>query len=432
MRRRFRLPHLLHERVFLRFWLGQTVSLIGDQVAVFAIPLVAVLVLHANPAEMGYLTAAGIAPSLLFSLHAGAWIDHHGHRRRTMLIADAARAILLASIPVGFVLGVLTLVQLYVVAFVVGFFDVLFFVAYSTLFVSIVKPDDYLQGNSLLNGSRAMSSVVGQSFAGMLVALFTAPVALMADAISFVVSAWSLKSIHPQEPPPSTPGRGQFTAGLRFIARSAIVRSALGATATANYFNFVFFALFTLYAVRSLGIQPLTLGLVLSAGAVGSLIGSALTGPLSRVIGVGRAFVLSCVLFPAPFLLVPAASGHGVAPLVLLFLAEFGSGIGVMILDISAGTIFAVVIPDQVRASVSGAYRMVNYGMRPLGALTGGALGVLIGVRTTLWLAAIGGIFSVVWVLFSPLLHNKDSLNLVAGVQEQREATPEPEPEPVP
>jgi predicted MFS family arabinose efflux permease len=320
-----------------------------------------------------------------------------------MLIADLARAGLLASAPAAYALGVLTLPQLYAVAFAIGCFDVLFFVSYSTLFVSIVRSDDYLQGNSLLHGSRALSFVGGQSLAGVLVALLTAPVALLADALSFVVSASFLARIHPQEPPTSEPGPGQFTAGIRFIAHSPIVRAALGATATVNYFNFVFLALFMLYAVRALGVRPLILGIVLSMGAVGGLAGSALTTPLSRKIGVGRAFMLSCVLFPAPLLLVPAASGHGLSRLVLLFAAEFGSGLGVMVLDISVGTIFAEVIPDIIRASVSGAYRMVNYGMRPLGAMTGGLLASIVGLRSTLWVAAIGGIFCVIWVVFSPL-----------------------------
>lgn len=410
MSRRPQLPHLLHDRVFRRFWLGQTVSLMGDQITVFAIPLAAVIILRASPAEMGYLTAAGIVPSLLFSLYAGAWSDRHGHRRRTMLVADIARATALLTIPVAYAFSRLGLAQLYVVTFVVGVFDVLFFVSYSTLFVSIVKQEDYLQGHSLLNGSRGMSSVVGQSFAGVLVALFTAPFALVADALSFVYSALCLRSIDPTEPPTSEAGRDQLMTGVRFIAHSAIVRSALGATATVNYFNYVFFSLFTLYAVRDLGVRPLTLGFVLSAGAVGALIGSAVTGPLGRRVGVGRAFVLSCVLFPAPLLFVPAASGHGLTRLALLFLAEFGSGLGVMILDISAGTIFATVIPNTIRASVSGAYRTVNNGVRPLGALTGGALGTLIGVRSTLWVAAAGGLLCVLWVISSPLLRDKDCL----------------------
>jgi MFS family permease len=422
MSRRLYLPRLLQDRTFRRFWLGQTVSLFGDQVAIFALPLVAVLVLHANATQMGYLTAIGVLPSLVFSLHAGAWIDRRGRRRQVMLLADLARAGLLATVPAAFVCGVLTLAQLYVVAFAIGVFNVVFFVAYTTLFVSIVDPEDYVQGNSLLYGSRAMSSVVGQGVAGVLVSLLTAPLALLADALSFVASAISLGTIHPQEPPPSPAGHGQLTTGIRFIIRSAIMRSALGATATLNYFEFVFYALFTLYAVRSLGVEPLTLGLVLSAGAVGGLVGSALTGPIGRWIGVGRAFVLGCVLFPAPLLLVPAASGHGPVRLILLFLAEFGSGIGVMMLDISGGTVFALVIPDTIRASVSGAYRMVSHGMRPLGALTGGLLAAAIGIRPTLWVAAIGGICGGLWVIFSPLLH--DQAGWATPTQKKRAEAP--------
>jgi len=403
MKLRPRLPQLLREGTFRRFWLGQTISLFGDQVSQLAIPLVGVLVLHARAADMGYLTAAGVLPSLLFSLHAGAWVDRRGHRRSIMLMADLVRAVLLVSIPAAYVIGVLTLMQLYVVALVIGTFDVLFFVSYSTLFVSIVKHDDYLQGNSLLNGSRAMSFVGGQSLAGVLVAVLTAPIAILADACSFVASAFFLSRIRPDEPPTSPSCPGQITAGVRFIIGSPVVRSALGATATVNYFNFVFAALFMLYVVRTLGVPPSLIGLVLGAGAIGGLAGSVLAGPLSRTIGVGRAFVLSCVLFPAPLMLVPAASGHGSSRLILLFLAEFGSGLGVMILDISIGTIFARVIPDTIRASVSGAYRMVNYGMRPLGAVTGGLLGSTLGVRPTLWLATAGGVLCVVWMARSPL-----------------------------
>lgn len=414
-------PALLHDQTFRRFWFGQTISLFGDQVTLLALPLVAVLVLHATPAEMGYLTAAGVVPSLLFSLHAGAWVDRRGRRRGVMLTSDLARTGLLVTVPLAAVLGVLSLGQVFVVAFLIGTFDVLFNVAYSTLFVSIVRADDYLQGNSLLNGSRAMSFVGGQSLAGLLVAALTAPVALLADALSFLMSAWFLSRIHPHEPATDDANLLPATAGIRFIVRSPVVRSALGATATVNYFNFVFFALFMLYAVRTLGVQPSLLGFILGSGAVGGVVGAALTTKLSTQIGVGRAFALGCVLFPAPLLLVPAASGHSLTRLMLLFLAEFGSGLGVMILDISVGTIFAIAIPDTIRASVSGAYRMVNYGMRPIGALTGGLLGSVIGIRPTLWIATLGGISCVVWVIFSPLIHSaiaRESAPLTAAVEE--------------
>src|SRR5438045_1564447 len=180
---------LLQDRTFRRFWTGQTVSLFGDQIALLAVPLTAVLVLHAGAAQMGYLTAAEVLPSLLFSLVAGARVDRRGRRRRTMLVADLAPAVLMATIPIGYLLGILTLPQLYLVAFAMGTFDVLFFVSYNTLFVSMVPPDRYVEGNSLLNGSRAMSFVGGQSLAGLLVSLLTAPGALLLNGLSFVASA---------------------------------------------------------------------------------------------------------------------------------------------------------------------------------------------------------------------------------------------------
>jgi predicted MFS family arabinose efflux permease len=205
------------------------------------------------------------------------------------------------------------------------------------------------------------------------------------------------------EPPTSAGEEGQVVAGARFIAHSPIVRAGLGATATINFFNFAFLALFILYATRYLHVRPGLLGVVLGAGAVGGLIGAAVTGRLGRRIGIGPAFVVGCVLFPVPIMLVPLAGGPHALVLVMLFLAEFGSGLGVVILDISGASIFAAVVPDRLRARVSGAYLLVNYGVRPLGALFGGALGSAIGVRSTLWLATAGAVAGFLWLLPSPI-----------------------------
>ena len=402
-RRRFGLPAALRERDFRRFWIGETVSLFGDQITLIALPLAGVLALHASAAEMGYLTAAGIAPALFFSLHAGAWVDRRGRRRQTMIGAALGRAALLVTIPVGYWLGALTLGQLYVVSFLIGTLAVIFFVSYTTLFVSLVPRERYLEANSLLNGSRAFSFVGGPSVGGLLVQSLSAPGALLVDAVSFLASAFSLRSIEPVEPPTEKAGRGHVKAGMRYLWRSAIVRASLLATATINFFNFVFWALFVLYATRVLGVRPGVLGLVLGAASVGGVIGSIFTGRISRRIGVGPAFVLGCVLFPAPLVLVPLAGGSRWTILACLFAAEFLSGFGVMILDIVGGSIKTALIPDRLRARVAGAYMVVNYGVRPLGALLGGALGTWIGLRPTLWFASTAAIAGVLWLVPSPL-----------------------------
>ena len=403
--RRLRLPAVLREQAeFRRFWVGETVSLFGDQITQVALPLVAVLALDASPAEMGYLTAAALVPNLLFSLHAGAWVDRRGRRRQTMIFTALGRAALLATIPVAYWLDLLTMTQLYLASFLIGTLSVLFFVSYSTLFISLVPRERYLEANQLLNGSRAFSFVGGTSLGGLLVQVFSAPGALIADACSFLVSALTLSSIAPAEPPTEQAESGHVKAGMRYIRGSSVVRSALLATATINFFNFVFWALFMLYAVRTLDVRPGVLGLVLGAGAVGGVIGSIVTGRISRRIGVGPAFALGCVLFPLPLVLVPLAGGPRWTVLGCLFLAELGSGFGVMVLDISIGSIFAALIPDRLRARVSGAYMVVNYGVRPLGSLLGGALGAWIGLRPTLWIATVGALAGVLWLLPSPLL----------------------------
>jgi MFS family permease len=399
-----RAPELIREnRDFRRYWTGQTISLFGDQITQLAVPLVGVLILHAGPAQMGYLTAANLAPYLLFSLHAGAWVDRRGRRRQVMIAADLGRALLLASVPVAYLLDALTLGQLYVVAFLTGTLSMLFFVSQSALFVALIPREQYVAANSLIHGSRAFSFVAGPSTAGGLVQALTAPYALVVDACSFLASAFFLRRIDPVEPPTSAGEEGQVVAGARFIAHSAIVRAGLGATATINFFNFAFFALFILYATRYLHVRPGLLGVVLGAGAVGGLIGAAVTGRLGRRIGIGPAFLVGCVLFPVPIMLVPLAGGPHSLVLVMLFLAEFGSGLGVVILDISGASIFAAVVPDRLRARVSGAYLLVNYGVRPLGALFGGALGSAIGVRSTLWLATAGAVAGFLWLLPSPI-----------------------------
>jgi MFS family permease len=401
-RRRAAVPPLLRDAVFRSYWSAHTISLFGDQISLLALPLVGVLALDASAAQMGYLTAAGWLPYLLFALHAGAWVDRRGKRRATMIAADVGRALLLASVPLAYAADALTLPQLYAVAFGVGALSVLFNVADTSLFVSIVARDRYVAANSLLNGSRAFSFVAGPGLSGVLVQVLTAPVTLLLDAFSFVASALLLGRISPREVPSDAEGSGVLT-GLRYIAGSAIMRSSLLATATINFFNFVFWALFVLYATRELGVSPGTLGLVLGAGAVGGLVGSAVTTPITRRIGIGPTFVLGCVVFPAPLLLVPLAGGSEAVVLALLFLAEFGSGIGVMMLDISAGSIKAALIPHRLRSRVSGAYTFANYGVRVAGSLLGGALGSTIGLRPTLWIATTGALVGVLFLIPSPV-----------------------------
>ncbi len=398
------IPPILRENTnFRRYFIGQSVSLLGDQVTLIALPLTAVLALHASPAQMGALLTVALIPNLIFALHAGVWVDRRGRRRQVMVATDIGRGVLIATVPVAYAFGHLTWAHLYVVAFLSGALSVFFFVAYGAFFQVIVPREDYVQANSLIHGSRAFSFLAGTSLGGILVQVLRGPYALALDGLSYIFSAFFLGRIDAEEPPGVPHESGGLMSGVRWIRNNAVIRAELLGVATLNLFNFMFFALFLLYATRNLGIRPATLGIVLGAASIGTLSGSFVTARVSRRIGVGPAFIIGCFLFPAPLILVPAAGGPHWLVLGMLFVSEFVSGVGLMLLDIMAGTISAGTVPTALRSRVSGAFMVVNYGVRPLGTTLGGILGTVIGVRSTLWIATVGALLGLLWLIPSPI-----------------------------
>ncbi len=408
------IPPLLFDAVdFRRLWIGQTISVLGDQVTLIGLPLVAVLVLGAGAADMGYLTAAGVLPHLLFSLPAGIWLDRIQRRRRLMILADLGRALLVASIPVAFALGSLTLAQLYLVAFLSGSLAVAFDLSWNTVFVAVTKRERYVEAMALLNGSRSLAYVAGPTVGGLLVQVLGAPLAMLTDAVSYLGSIVFLRRIESPEPPVEHEQgtlRERLFAGLAFILRDPIMRPTLLAVSTINLFNFSFSALFILYATTTLGVEPGLLGLALGAGAVGGVVGAVVATRIGRRIGLGPAYALGCLVFPLPLVLIPLAEAGMPMALILalLFASELGAGLGVMILDINVGAIIAARTPDRIRSRAGGAFRFINYGVRPIGAVLGGVLGAAIGVRETLFVVTIAAVAGVLWLVGSPVLRLRE------------------------
>ncbi len=402
-------PLLRSNRSFRDFWTGQTISLFGDQVSLLAIPLLAALELDAGAAQMGLLTAAALFPNLLFSIHLGAWADRRPRRRQLLIAADIGRAALLLTIPLAWVLGVLSLTQLYVVAFAAGSLGVIFSVAYDVVFVSLLERKDYIEGSSLLNASRAASFVAGNGATGILVQLLTAPFVLLLDAFSYLASAFFVGRAQAVEAAPAPPDTSvaSLAAGGRFIARTPLIRASLLASATLNLFNTAFYALLVLYATRNLGLSAGAVGAALAIGGLGSLVGVLLTRRLNNQLGLGMSLVVAFVLTPAPLVLVPLAAGSAHAA-VLVGIAEFLTGAGVMVLDVGLGALYAASVPDHLRARVSGAFLLVNYGVRPIGALAGGVLAAAVGLQATMWVTVIGALAGVLWLLPSPMPRLRD------------------------
>lgn len=398
---------LWRQRNFLRFWAAQTVSVFGDQVSLLALPLAAVLTLDASPAQMGVLTALGWLPHLLFSLGAGVWIDRRRQRRRVMVWADLGRAAVLASVPLASELGGLSMGQLYAVTFLVGTLSVFFDLSYSSAFVSVVTREQVLDANGKLFTTRALSYVGGPSLAGILVQLLTAPIAILADAVSFLVSAVFLRSIDSDEPtvePEAEPVRRRLAEGVRFLVHHPVLLPGLGCVATINFFNFIAWAVIILFASRELDLSAGLIGLAFGAGGVGSVLGAVLAPRAGRRFGLGPAYVIGSVLFPAPIVLFALAGGPLWLKLTLLIAGEFLSGVGVMIFDVNSNSLSLLLTPHRLRSRVVGVHRTINYGVRPIGALIGGVLGSAIGLRPTLWIGAVGGMLAVLWLIPSPIL----------------------------
>jgi MFS-type transporter involved in bile tolerance (Atg22 family) len=400
---------LWRDRRFVRFWTGQSVSQLGDRISELALPLIAVGVLHASAGQVAWLTALTWTPNI-FAVVLGAWVDRRVRKRRLMVLADLVRACLLLTLPAAYLFGAVTLGQLYAVALVSGAAEVLFNTAYPPFFVHLVPRAAYVEANSKLSAGRSASYVAGPALAGALVQALTAPVAVVADALSFLVSAVLVGTISVDEPPPPAADASARTLlrrvgeGLAFVVRHPVLRASLGCATTVNFFAFIAGGgLTVLFAGRVLGLSAGVIGLAFGGGATGALLGAAMAPMISRRMGVGRSIAVGSVLFPAPVAIAAVASGPVWVRFVGLGGAEFLSGVGVMLFDINLNSLNATVIPDGMRSRVAGAYNTVNYGIRPVGALVGGLAATLIGLRATLLTAAAGGALSLLWLLPSPI-----------------------------
>ncbi len=393
---------------FMKLWTGETVSQLGTQVTQLALPLAAILVLKASAFQVGLLAALEFLPFILFGLPAGVWVDRL--RRRPVLIAgDVLRVLTLGSIPVAYKLGTLHIGQLYAVAFLTGIGTVFFDVAYQSYLPALVERDQLVDGNAKLEMSRSAAQLGGPALGGFLVQLFKAPVAIAADAVSYVWSAAFIVFIRRPEPPIDTRGadgkhpkmRSEIAEGWRYVWRHALLRPIAFCTATANLFGQMIFALFVLFAVRSLHLKAGQIGLLFSLGSVGALIGAMVVRRSAERLGVGPAIIGSIFVSSLAALLIPATPRSLALPMLLT--AQFFFGFGAVIYNSNQVGLRQAITPARMQGRMNATMRFMVWGTIPIGSFVGGILGNTIGIRTTMWIGAIGGLLAVVPPLLSPV-----------------------------
>jgi MFS family permease len=401
-------PSLWRHADFLKLWAGQTVSELGSVVTRTAVPLVALLLLGAGPSEMALLVVSASLAVLLVGLVAGAWVDRL--RRRPLLIwSDAIRAVLLLSIPVAHVFHVLGMPQLYVVAFFEACLGSLFDAAYPAYVPSLIGVERVVEGNAKLATSGSIAEIGGPGLAGALVQFFSAPFAILVDAVSFAVSAVSLVLIRTPEParPPRTeasPIRGEILEGLQLVRRHRVVFPMALRSIIAHVAGSFYGVLYTLYLLQELHLNPLLLGIVISAGGVGSLVGSLFAQRVINRLGIGPALIWTAVGASILGILTPLAQGPLLLATAMVFIPQLvGDGLQT-IESVAEISLIQGLIPDRVLGRVNATLEVFSHGIAyPIGALAAASIAGVVGLRGGIAIGWAGMAFSLLLLVLSPL-----------------------------
>jgi MFS family permease len=390
---------------FVRLWSAATVSNLGTQVSLLALPFVAILTVHASTFEVAALGAAESAPLLLFALPAGAWIDRI-RKRPVMLAADIGSAAALGSIPVAHAAGVLTIWQLFAVGFASGTLSIFFDVASQANLPAVVPREQLAEGNAALQISGQTAQVAGPGLAGVLIGFVGAPYAVVADAISFLASAAIVSRLRQVEPVRERIAgrrlRAEIRDGLRYVIRHPIMRPGMFFTATANLFNSIFFSVFLLFAVRTLGLSAKQVGLVFVCANIGSLATAVLIPRLHRRFGLGRVMLVTSGSGWA-LLLIPLARGSGDWRIPMLAAGIFVWSGAAVIYNTTSTTLSQATTPPNMLARAASSRRVVAWGTIMPATLLGGVLGTYLGLQTTLFIGAVGRGLAGLIILRSPV-----------------------------
>ncbi|MFB8243222.1 MFS transporter [Kitasatospora purpeofusca] len=397
------------QRNFQAMWSAHTVSQFGTQITFFVIPVLALTTLSASTGQLGLVSAMETLPFLLVALPAGALLDRWD-RRRVMITADIGRAAAIALLPVGHLTGVLSVPLLCAVGFCIGLFTVFFDIADQAFLPTVVPPEQTPDGNSRLEFSRSTAELAGPSLGGVLLQTVSAPLVLVVNSVSYLVSALLLNLVRtPAVQAPNTPApaktrmRTRIAEGLRFVLRHRTLRSLALATGISNLVGLggALGVVLTAYALRDLKLSPGELGLALTVGNCGALVGATLGGRLTRLAGLGPVLIGAKSMSGIAVVVLATATPARAVPTLIAAVGIMACGITVY--NIGQVSLRQAVTPTGMQARMNASVRFAVWGTLPVGALAGGFLGSVLGTRPTLWTIAGIGLLSCL-----PLILTKD------------------------
>ncbi|MBQ1028673.1 MFS transporter [Micromonospora sp. C97] len=393
---------------FWRWWVAGTTSHLGSAVGALALPLTALNVLHASAFEMGLITAAGYLAYLLISLPAGVIVQRVPLRGMQVGL-DLVRALAIASVPLAWWLGMLTVAQLIAVALVVSFANVLFDVANQTFLPEIVPAAQLQARNSLTSGTHAATTLGGPSLGGFAVAVLGAVPTLFVDAVSYLVSAVLLRTLparrvqrSAERPPMVT----MIREGWHFVLRHPIIGPAMWDATATNFVSGAMLALFPFYLVRELHASPVLVGLLIATDGLGTLIGAALTTRFTNRFGTARGLIIAAFVGVAGALIIPL--GTGTAAFLAFAAGNLILASSTVVLSVTTRTYRMLASPPELLSRVIATVKFVSWGAIPVGGLLAGLLAGPLGARTTLLIFGALTVLSPIIYLSTPIRGLRD------------------------
>jgi MFS family permease len=415
----------MREMDFLKLWAGQTVSLVGSQVTLLALPLLAALVLKASPGDMGVLNALQWLPGILCGLLAGVAADRYS-RRQLMLVADLARAAALLVIPFAALMSWLNMSLLYAVAFLLSIGTVFFGAAAPALIPALVRPERLATAGSRMMASQSLAQTIGPGLGGTIVQAIGAPFAIVVDAISFVLSAVSLALI-----PPDVPTRRrcendvsqEVRYALKLIAGDPVLRAITCGSAVFNLFAIMRTTVYVLSVTRELGLSPAELGLATAASGPSTVVAALAAPELILRVGEGPAILLGLTLASLSFGSAPLAAIEPAHAFGVLVVGQVLLGVGLALGHVPFGVMVQTRVPNESLGRVWASLRVLFDCAIPVGALVGGVLGARLGLGSTQTIATIGCLCTVALLSLSPVRSLRATQSGVSLRSVEREAS---------
>jgi MFS family permease len=406
---RFRFSPIWKYRAFRRFWVGETISLVGSSLSMFVLPLVAVVTLHVTPGQMGFVRALGSAPAIVLGLLAGAWVDRVS-RKRLLIGLNLAAAAIVVSVPISYALGSVTIAHLYILVLAFGLLDPFWTPAWNALLPSLVKPDLLVDANSKMMLSFSATGILGPGLGAILIGIFAAPVVMLFDAVSYVAAAGFLTGVEPVRPEPVEETQAgsifrQIGEGLRLTFLDPMQRAITIPRVWLDLIDAISTTIIVLYVIREVGLTPSLMGLAFALSSAGFVLGAVIAPRIEHRLGTGGAIVLGLGLVAAsPYTIVLANDGRSDAVNVLFFaLPGFIGGTGGVIQWIGLSSLRQSITPERLLGRVYASAGVLGEVLTVTGALIGGLLGEALGLRPAIAVAAIAYAVPFFYALVSPL-----------------------------